>query len=58
MKFERDARGTDIVVAYMHLYKEVYVDVDELEIMLGGVRLTQSSATCLVTTRDQLVDLV
>ena len=47
-----DTQGTNIVVVY------VDVDEDELERKIGEGHLTQSSATGLINTQDQPVNLV
>ena len=45
--FKWDTQGDNIVVVV------VDVDEDELERNIDEVHLTQSSATCLITTQDQ-----
>ena len=50
--FKWDTQETNIVVS------DVDIDEDELERNIGEGRLTQSSATCLITTQDQPVNLV
>ena len=50
--FKCDTQGTNIVVV------DVDVDEDELERNIGEGHLTQSSATGLITTQDQPVNLV
>ena len=64
-KFEQCARGTEIAVVDVDVYKEVYVDayglgrkVSEIKRKLGECCFMQSRATGLISTWDHLVYLV
>ena len=61
-KFKQDTLGTDIAVVDVYVYKEVDVDINELERKVGELEMklgegfwTHSRATGLINTRDQLV---